>query len=105
VLVPAQLTANTDDWAPTDYDSYSLWAISADADRILTGIVAPTLSNGTHLWLYNNGSHTITLMNNGTSSTLANRFQLVGSANLAVASAHGVHLVYYGARWHSMGAG
>ena len=104
ILTPAQLTANTDDWAPTDYDSYSLWAISSDANRNLTGIVAPALSNGSHLWLYNAGSFTITLMHNVT-STAANRFQLVAASNLALATLHGVHLLYYGARWHSMGAG
>jgi hypothetical protein len=99
IISPTQLTANTDDYAPTDGATNSVWRLSTDAPRNLTGISIGQ-ADGRILVLVNAGSFTLTLKHN-TTSTAANRFLLPNSTDLAMAPNDSVILVSDGtsSRW------
>lgn len=91
-IVPATIAADTNDYNPTGLSAASLAFVSSDAARNVTGIVAQ--AGGRHLWLWNSGSFTITLKNSNVGSAAANRFVGNAGADVALAAAKGVHLVY-----------
>lgn len=101
VLSPAQLTANTDNYAPTGIDTACALRLSTDASRNLTGISA-TASIGRILYLMNIGAQDLVLVNDAT-STAANRFLL--GANITVGANEGVTLMYdaTSSRWRCVG--
>lgn len=106
VISPAALTGNTDNWAPTGYETANWIRAQSDATpRNLTGIVAPA-ATGSMLWLsnINTAAVTITLVHDAT-STAANRFICPGYANYALTRGTTVLLVYDNsvARWRVMG--
>jgi len=68
---PSQITANQNDYEPTD-GRYSLhWRLTSDAERTITGI--GSRSNGHCLILTNAGSFPIILERNSSLSSVANR--------------------------------
>lgn len=76
-ISPAQLTANTNDWAPTGLAKANVIRFTTDASRNLTG-----LTGGYHnrvVYLHNVGSFNLVLTDEDTNSTAANRFALSGS--------------------------
>jgi hypothetical protein len=98
IISPAQITANTDDYNPTDVHLNSVLRINSDAARNLTGINAG--ATGEMILLVNTGAFTITLVHDAT-STAANRFFCPGSANFALL-ANQTTLIWYditSARW------
>lgn len=106
VLSPAQLTANTDNYAPTGIQSAAVLRLSTDASRNLTGIV-PTNSagnafSGRRLTIINVGAQNLVLVNNAT-STEANRFLM--NANLTLNANEAVELMYdaVSSRWRCVG--
>jgi hypothetical protein len=102
-LTPAQITADQNDYAPTGYTGFSLWSISSDAARNITGIVAPDAPvAGTLLILHNSGSFTITLVHGSASSSTNNRFLFTGSANESLLTNDTVVLLYTGSRWRKV---
>jgi hypothetical protein len=70
-ISPAQLTANTDDWAPTGLAGASIIRFSTDASRNITGLTGG--EDGRVIVLINVGSNNAVLMHDVT-STAANRF-------------------------------
>jgi hypothetical protein len=96
-ISPAQLTANTNDWGPTDLYRAKVVRVSTDASRNLTGIVAQ--SPGRLVVLVNVGSNDLVLKDADTNSSAANRFALNGDVTLG--ADHSVLLVYDGGstRW------
>ena len=65
-ISPSQLTANTDDWAPTGLSGADIIRASTDASRNLTGISAPSAIRA--LILENVGSNDLVLIHNATST-------------------------------------
>jgi hypothetical protein len=101
VITPTQLSANTDDWAPTGFADANTVRVSSDAARNLTGIAGG--SAGRMIVLHNVGSYDITLVDDAT-STAANRFAL--AENHVMGPDTSVTLVYDGtsSRWRVQGA-
>lgn len=89
-ITPAQITSNQNDYAPAGYLTASVWRISSDAARDITGIVAGDA--GEIRILSNVGAFAITLKNASASSAAANRFTL--NADIAI-PAKGSAIVRY----------
>lgn len=102
VVSPAQLTANTDNWAVTGITTAAIIRASTDASRNLTGIASPT--SGQMLRLINVGAQDLVLVHDAT-STAANRFFLPNSANLTLNPNDSVSLWYdnTSSRWRALG--
>lgn len=100
-ISPAQLTANQNDWAPTNILRARLIRVSTNASRDLTGIVAQ--APGRTITLVNVGSNDLVLKDASGSSSAANRFALNGDITLG--ADHGAVLFYDGttARWRVSG--
>jgi len=101
-ISPTALSANTNNWNPTNLDLANTIKISTDSTvRTITGIVAPP-NHGIFLWLFNvNTATDIILAHESASSTAANRFLCPGNADLTLAPRGGVEAVYDGTsqRW------
>ena len=89
-ISPTQLTANTNDWAPTNLATASVIRASTDAARDLTGLTGG--SDGRIIILLNVGSFDLTLKDESASSTAANRFAL--DADKVMGADAGVILIY-----------
>jgi hypothetical protein len=101
IISPAQLTANTDNWAPTNFSKTLTVRLSTDASRNLTGLAGGAA--GRIVTLENIGSQNLVLKNASSSSTVGNRFALAADYTLA-GSTH-VVLLYDGtaSRWTILG--
>jgi hypothetical protein len=77
VLTPAQITADTNDYAPTGLYTASTLRLSTDATRNLTGLAGGT--NGRLMIIHNVGSNPLVLKNESSDSAPENRFLLGGS--------------------------
>lgn len=102
-VTPAQIVANTDNYAPTGLGHNLTFRLSSDAARNLTGIVAQT--GGTRMMLQNIGAQNIVLMHDVT-STAANRFFCPGSANYTLNANDAVEIEYdsTSSRWRVLAA-
>jgi hypothetical protein len=90
-VTPAQIVANTDNYAPTGLGHNLTFRLSTDASRNLTGIVAQ--AGGTRMRLMNVGSFDLVLVHDAT-STAANRFLCPGSANKTLNANDSVDIEY-----------
>jgi hypothetical protein len=82
IVVAAQLTGNTNDYAPTNVKHAGALVISTDAARDITGLVPSTVTDSTdgrEITIYNGGSFNATLKDQSASSAAANRFDLGGA--------------------------
>lgn len=106
IISPTALSANTDNWNPTDLAIAGLIRIGSDATpRTLTGITSGGVSDGRVIWLHNrNNSTAITLAHDAT-STAANRFFCPGGANYSLTGKRSVMLMYSAtdSRWLVLG--
>lgn len=102
VVSPAQIVANTDNWAVTGITTAAIIRANTDASRNLTGIASPT--SGQMLRLINVGAQDLVLVHDAT-STAANRFLLPNSANLTLNPNDSVSLWYdnTSSRWRALG--
>lgn len=100
-ISPSQLTADTDDWAPTNFSTAFAILVSTDASHNLTGIAGGAA--GRTITLENVGSFPLVLTNADTASTAANRFAL--SADYTLAAGAGILLKYdaTSSRWRMIG--
>jgi hypothetical protein len=100
-ITPAQITANTNNYAPVGAANAVTWMINTDASRNITGIANPTA--GRVIILTNNGAFNIVLKNEDANSTAANRFALIG--DLYLQPNMSISLVYdsNAGRWRSTG--
>ncbi len=85
VVTPAALTANEDNYAPTDGGMNMVWRLSSDASRNITGMqqsdpggLGPPLR-----LIFNVGAFDIVLKDEDAGSDAANRFALDGDITLA----------------------
>ena len=98
-ITPAQITANTDNYAPTGFATATVIRISSDANRNITGLAGGAA--GRMVTLINVGSFNIMLANDA-ASTAANRF-LFGD-NIYLGPSHAATLWYdtTSARWRTI---
>ena len=80
-ISPTQLSANTNDWAPTGLATASTIRVSTDASRDLTGLTGG--ADGRVIVLHNVGAQNLVLKDESASSSAANRFALSGDRTLA----------------------
>lgn len=99
VISPAQITSNTDNYAPTGFSTASTLRLSTDASRNLTGIAAG--ADGRIIVVHNVGAQSLVLKNDVT-STAANRFFL--GADITLTADTSITLRYDGtsSRWRAM---
>ena len=97
----AQITSNQNDY-DIGAKTGAAFAISSDAARDITGILATSVADGTLLFIQNVGSFTITLKDESVSSSAANRFALTG--DIALNPDAGVILQYNStaSRWRAL---
>lgn len=100
-ISPAQIVANTNDYAPAGFADASVLRLNSDAARNLTGLAGG--ADGRLIALVNTGSFTITLVNESASSTAANRFAFGADFNLLAGM--GLWLWYdsTSSRWRRLG--
>lgn len=100
-ITPAQITANTNDYAPTGLSTANTLRLSTDASRDLTGLTGG--SDGRLMIVHNVGSNALVLKNESASSTAANRFAL-GGADVTLAANQSVTLQYdaTSSRWRRL---
>lgn len=99
-LSPAQITANQNDYNPTSLSTAVALRLTSDAARTITGLQGG--ADGRLLLIHNVGSYAITLADESSSSTAANRFALDGDAVLVAGESA---LIVYDAttsRWRSL---
>lgn len=103
VVSPAQLVANTDNWAVTGIAGAKIIRASTDASRNLTGIASPTA--GQSIRLCNIGAFNLVLIHDAT-STAANRFYCPNNASVTLRPNGWVELWYdsTSSRWRVSGA-
>ena len=99
---PTQLSADQNDWALSASNSNFL--ISASTAVNVTGIAGGV--SGRVIVLVNSGSGVITLKNENTGSTAANRIHLAGASDVLIAGDGTVTLLYDGtaSRWRMISA-
>jgi hypothetical protein len=101
---PAQITANQNDYNPSNLATSSVLRISSDASRNLTGLQGG--ADGRIIAIVNAGSNNILLRNEDAGSAAANRFAL-GGADLLLTPNEGAALWYdaTSSRWRLLAAG
>lgn len=99
INTPAQIAANTNDYAPTDFATGFFFRIASDAARDLTGLAGG--AQGRVVVLSNQGAFTITIQHDSASSLAANRIRCPGAAAFSLTTMMSVFLYYdsTAARW------
>lgn len=100
-ITPTQISANTDNWAPSGLSTAGVVRASTDASRNLTGLTGG--SDGRVILLLNVGSNDLVLVDESGSSTAGNRFAL--NANVTLGADQSSMLYYDGtsSRWRVVG--
>lgn len=100
-ISPAQITATTNDYAPTGFATASVLRLTTDANRVITGIAGGT--DGRTIFIHNVGSFPITLNSEAASSLAVNRISLVGGAALLISPNQLIILQYdsTSSRWRT----
>lgn len=104
VISPAQIIADQNDYAPTNGVAASIWRLTSDAARSITGITAG--NSGQRLTILNVGSFALTFVNDSGLSTAANRILTGSGSDLTIASDGVIRLVYdaSASRWRTTGS-
>lgn len=109
VLIPAQLTANQNNYNPPGLLRATILVLNSDASRNITGII-PT--QGANRWrvlmLTNSGSQNIVLKQNDTgNSAAANCITLPNGADVTLNQSEGIILLYspINQRWLTLATG
>ena len=89
-ITPPQITADQNNYAPTNFSTANVLRLDSDATRTITGLAGGT--NGRIIALFNIGSNLINLANESASSTAANRFNLI--SDMGIGADSGVLLLY-----------
>lgn len=100
----SSLGTDQNDFAPTGHADASVFIFNLSASINVTGIAGGAL--GRELWLFNNSTtHNVTLLNENTGSSAANRFTIASAAaKFVIPPQSGVRIWYNGAnRWNVHG--
>lgn len=94
IITPSQITSNQNDYAPTGYADASIYRITSDAARAITGLAGG--ASGLIKVLFNVGNFAITLSSESASSLAANRFFFVDTSLIdrVLAPGMGIVLIY-----------
>jgi len=98
-ISPSQITATQNDYAPTGNATATIWRLSSDASRTITGIAGG--SEGRLLKLLNVGSFDLVLGHQNTGSSAANRILMAQGQDLTIPANGAATLFYDGvtSRW------
>lgn len=100
---PAQITANQNNYSPTDLAVAEALFVNGDAARTITGLALG--ASGRRLTVINRGGFDITLANNSASSTAANRFLFEADVVLRPNAAIELQYSATDSRWMRMSGG
>lgn len=104
VITIPELTADQDNWFPADYTENTIWLLTTDATRIITGLnIAPNI--GRLLYWVNLSTDTITLPHSDTGSTFHNRFLCAGNTDIVLGENDIVRLFHDGEQWRASAGG
>lgn len=94
---PAQITANQNNYEPTDLDIAAVLRINSDARRNITGLAQG--ADGRVIWIFNVGTFPIVFTWEDTNSTAANRFAF----GVTLGGAQGMEIMYdsTSSRWRA----
>lgn len=105
-IVPSQITADQNNYAPSGITTRGVLKLSTDATRNITGIT-PVPVEGQLLFIENVGSNDIVLVHESGSSTAANRFLFADGSNVTI-KANQIALLKYddgvSDRWRLIGS-
>lgn len=93
--IPAQLTADQNNYDPGNYDVLFL---SSNASRTITGISGGV--TGRLLWINTFGANNVVLAHNSASSLAANRLSCHTAANITLTPRKAATLLYTGSIWN-----
>lgn len=105
ILSPSQITADQNDYAPTNLGTSTTIRLSTDATRNITGITGG--ADGRILIIHNVGSFNIVLKHANSSSSAANRFTFQNAVDDVILP-DGVRVLHYDnttARWRKVSGG
>lgn len=104
-ITPAQITADQDDYSPTNLESAVVLRLSTDASRTITGLAAR--GDGEAKLIQNVGSNDLVLANQNASSVAANRFALESGNNETISAGGQRWIIYDGtsSRWRLSSGG
>lgn len=97
VISPSQITADQNNYNPTNAANATIWRLNTDAARVITGIVAPVITSGTYGWsirIVNVGSNLILLSNQDSGSSAANQIITGTGTYLTIPADESVNLTY-----------
>lgn len=99
-ISPTQIAADQNDYSPTSLSTSSVLRLTSDAARNITGLAGG--ADGRIIIIHNVGSYAITLKDESSSSSAANRFAL--SADISIAVDTSVLLQYdsTSSRWRAI---
>lgn len=100
VLSPSQITANQNDYAPTNFATRKLLRLSSDASRDITGFSATGVRNGERKTLVNVGLQNIVLKFDSASSAAANRIYTAAGTDFTLSSGRTIEMFYDAAQTH-----
>jgi hypothetical protein len=105
VITPPTITANQNEYTPTDFDRSRTLRLASDASRNITGLggAFSVITDGTVKVLLNIGTNDIVLVSESALSTVTRRFAL--NANMTLPPNGGVALRYdsTSSRWRAYG--
>ena len=93
-ITPAQIVADTNNYAPTGLSATGLVRLDTDALRTITGLSATGVVDGQAIAIANVGAFPIRLADESASSTAANRFTCPGDRGYVIPADDGVRLIY-----------
>jgi hypothetical protein len=93
INITGALTASVDNYNPTSFSLARILELTSNGAYTITGLVA--LGDARELMIFNNSAYTITLANEGLTSTAAYRMLMPGASNYSLAASTAVKLLYH----------
>jgi hypothetical protein len=94
-VITVNLSTSQNDWSVTNMNACQFLRIVPSADINITGIVPPAVGNGYSVQMLNTDTtHSVTLVNQSSSSSSANRFSFIGSLSAVLIPNASIALVY-----------
>jgi hypothetical protein len=88
-ITPAQIVANTNDYAPTGFSTASVLYLDTDATRTLSGIAGGAA--GREIEIVYIGANTLTILHNNAGSATGNKFSCLASFSLTAGCSASFH--------------
>ena len=101
ILSPAQITADQNDYNPTNLSTAAVLRLNTDASRNLTGLAGG--ADGRVILIHNIGSFALVLKDESASSTAGNRFALNADVSLGADSSTMLQYDSTSSRWRAIG--